>query len=148
MFTVSQIESFLNILKDPNIWIIVEGKRDKEVLSKLEVKNIFDISGKRLEDCVGTLISKNPESVVILTDFDKEGLKKHKQLSKLFASNGIKINYIIRKRFNALFKVQKVEELNSFIKLMEDDYNGKTCSVYDKIFNRSRILSRRNSRKT
>ena len=145
MFTVSQIESFLKLLKDTNIWIIVEGKKDKLVLSKLGLMNIFDISGKRLEDCVEAVSFKHPESVVILTDFDKEGLKKQRQLSKLLTSNGIKINYVVRKKFNSLFKIQKVEELKSFIKLMDDSYIDKSCSIYDKIFNRSRILKRKNS---
>jgi len=124
--------------------IIVEGLKDKKVLSKLGIKNVLDISGKSFDN----ILEKVDDSVIILTDFDREGRKKASALIKLFQSNGIKINFFIRQKFRSLFKIQKIEELNSFTKLLEDDIHGKISSVHDKIFNKSRILNRWSCRKT
>ncbi len=124
---------------------IVEGKKDKRALQKLGFKRILDISGKSLTKVVERVASE--ESVIILTDFDEDGRKKASKLTKFIQSTGVKINFLVRNKIKNLFKVHKIEEINSFVKLMEDDYYGETCSVYDKIFNRSRVLNRRNRRK-
>ena len=125
---------------------IVEGKKDKQVLQKLGFKHIFDISGKPLTKVVERVESE--ESVAILTDFDKDGKRKASRLIKLIQATGVKIEFFVRTKIKKLFKVHKIEEINSFVKLMEDDYYGKTCSVYNKIFDRGRILNRRNCRET
>lgn len=128
-----------------NNLVIVEGINDKKVLLKLGIKNVFDISGKSFDEVLDKV---KDNSVVILTDFDEEGKKKANFLMRLFQSNGVKVHSNLRKKFRSVFKVQKIEELNSFIKLMEDDLHGKISSVHDKIFGGSRIFNRRNSRKT
>jgi len=143
-----QLEKIQRELKNCKDAFIVEGIKDKKALIGLGFKNIIVISGKPLYKVVEEVKASNFNSVVILSDFDKEGKKKALTLTKFFQSSGVKINSFLRKKIKNLFKIQKIEELNSFTKIMEDDYYGKTCSVYDKIFNRSRILSRRNSRKT
>jgi len=125
---------------------IVEGKKDKRALQKLGFKKIFDISGKPLTSVVEKIFPE--ESVTILTDFDEDGRKKASSLIKIFQSKGVKINFLVRNRIKNLFKIHKIEEINSFVKkTMEDGYYGETCSIYDKIFDRSRILNRRNCRK-
>jgi len=123
--------------------VIVEGKKDKNALIKFGIENIFDISGKSFDE----ILEKVEPPVIILTDFDKEGEKKNSILTKLFQSNGIKIDSSFRKKFKSVFKIQKIEELNSFIKL-EDDIHGKVSSINDKVFNRGRVLDRWNCRKT
>jgi len=136
----------LEELKKEEALLIVEGKKDEKALRYFGFKNIVRISGKSLEKVVEEVISFNPTEVAILTDFDDEGKKIAINLSNLLSLYKIKLNYFIRKKIKSL-KINKIEELNSFTKLMEDDQNGKTCSIYHKIFNRSRIFSRRNSRK-
>jgi len=143
----NQLEEIQRELKNCKDVFIVEGKKDKKALIGLGFKNIIDISGKSLYKLVEEVKTSNFKSAVILSDFDEEGKKKALALTKLFQGSGIKINSFLRNKIKNLFKIQKIEELNSFTKIMEDDYYGKNCSVYDKIFNRSRILSRRNSRK-
>jgi 5S rRNA maturation endonuclease (ribonuclease M5) len=141
---------FLNViekLKEEEGWVIVEGKKDSTALKLLGLKNIISISGKSLEEVVEKTISLNPSYVTILTDFDKEGESIASRLSTLFSLHKIKVDQVFRNKFKTL-KIHQIEELNSFKKLMEDGQNGKISSIYYKIFNRSRILSRRNSGKT
>jgi 5S rRNA maturation endonuclease (ribonuclease M5) len=141
-FQITKFENEIRSIGDA--LVIVEGIKDKKALSKIGIRNIFDISGKSFDEILEK-VDGGP--VIILTDFDEEGEKKALFLTKLFQSNGIKIDFFFRKKFRSHFKVQKIEELNSFIKL-EDDLHGKIGSIYDKIFNRSRIFYRRNCRKT
>jgi 5S rRNA maturation endonuclease (ribonuclease M5) len=144
MFTINQIKRIIN-KTNINIPVVVEGKKDKVVLNKLGFKKIIDVSGKSLHEISDKF--DGFKSVIILTDFDEDGEIKALQLKKLFNHLKIKVDSFVRKRFKSL-KINKIEELKSFTKFMEDDYYGKTCSIYDKIFNRSRIYNRRNCRKT
>ena len=130
------------------ITIIVEGKKDRKPLEKLGFQNIQEISGKPLNEIFEEVAAKNPEYVAILTDYDREGREKLSILTKLFTSHGIKIHSLISHKIRSLFKIHKIEEFHSITKFMEDDTHGKITSVNDKIFSRSRFLSRRNSRET
>jgi 5S rRNA maturation endonuclease (ribonuclease M5) len=127
--------------------LIVEGIKDSIALKSMGFNKIITISGKPLEEVVEETISLKPQQVAILTDFDREGESIASYLNNLFSHYQIKLNHTIRKKFKSL-KINKIEELNFFTKLMEDGQNGKISSIYYKIFNRSRILSRRNSGKT
>jgi len=146
MFTPSRIKRIVEQI-DFNTPVIVEGKKDKKVLSKLGFKKVIDISGKSLHEISDKTKFDDFKRIIILTDFDEEGEIKASQLKKLFTHLKIKVDSFARKRFRSL-KIHKIEELSSFTKIMEDDYYGKTCSIYDKIFNRSRIHNRRNCGKT
>jgi 5S rRNA maturation endonuclease (ribonuclease M5) len=139
MFSPNQIIEIMNGI-DPEIPVVVEGKKDKKVLSKLGFKKIIEISGKSLHEISEKIKSHNFNHIIILTDFDEEGEIKASQLKKLLSHFKIKVDSFTRNKFKSL-KIHKIEELNSFTKIMEDDYYGKTCSIYDKIFNRSRIRS-------
>ncbi|MDI6798451.1 MAG: toprim domain-containing protein [Candidatus Aenigmarchaeota archaeon] len=143
MFT-DQLREIQNEIKNYGAMpVIVEGIKDKSVLHVLGFDNVLDISGKPLEK----VVDKIKEQAIILTDFDKEGNDAAHRLAKLLSSRGIKVYSSLRKKIKNLFRVCKIEELNSLTKLLEDDYYGKTCSIYDKIFNRSRVLNRRGCRK-
>jgi len=145
MFT-GQLEKIRNEIRNcGNAFVIVEGIKDKSVLHVLGFDNVIDISGKSLENLVDKI---NGESALILTDFDKEGNDTAHRLTELLISRSIKVRSSLRNKIKNLFKVCKIEELNSLTKLLEDDYYGKTCSIYDKIFNRSRVFLRRSGGKT
>jgi len=144
MFT-NQLRKIQNEIKNyGNIPVVVEGIKDKSVLQFLGFNNVIDISGDSLEEFADKI---NGESAIILTDFDKEGNDAAHKLTKLLVSRNIKVHSSLRNKIKNLFKIYKIEELNSFKKLLEDDYHGKTCSIYDKIFNRSRVFLRRSGGK-
>jgi len=133
---IHQLEKLQRLLNDSNSILIVEGKRDKIALSKMGALSLVDISGKSLETTIKTISLKNPESVTILTDYDKEGEKQLKILTKGLHSQGIKIDNTLRKQIKSTFNIQKIEEINSFTKLLDCDLN------YDKILKRNKFLKR------
>ena len=67
--------------------ILVEGIKDRRVLTKLGFTNIYTISGKPMEAIVELVCSDDPTAVSILTDFDREGRKKYRHLTKIFQSH-------------------------------------------------------------
>ena len=125
--------------------VIIEGMRDRQALRRLGIENVFEISGKPLIEIADMLAAQDVKNVTILTDFDRDGEDQESQLTNYLSHSGIKINSFARRRIQTLFKINQIEELSQFTKLMEDDYTGKASSIYDKIFNRSRIYSRRYS---
>jgi len=140
MLTSSKINMLSSILG--NDTVVIEGMKDKEALSKFGITNLVEISGKSLLDVVDFLVGKNITNVTILTDFDEDGENQQSQLNQYLSYHGIKVNSFARRKVKTLFRIHKIEELSHFTKFMEDDYTGKASSVYDKIFNRSRIHSR------
>ncbi len=106
-------EKLLSDIRDRNILLIVEGKKDKKALERMGLENIFEISGKRLEN-----VSDNIKHtlVAILTDYDREGMKYYKRLKSLLIANEIAVNDDIRRKFRKVFFVNKIEELNSHFK--------------------------------
>ncbi len=95
--------------------IVVEGKRDKEPLINLGFSDIFTISGQPLNEIADSVSSKY-RSVLVLTDYDDEGEKKERRLTKLFIYNGIKTLPRLRHAFRKIFKVVRVEDISSMLK--------------------------------
>jgi len=94
--------------------IVVEGIKDKTPLIKLGFENIFPISGKPLSAVIES-IPADHKSVLILTDYDKEGEKIAKILMKFFTAAGVHTLNHLRRKFRAIFKVAKIEEINSML---------------------------------
>lgn len=108
-------KKFLEDLKKSDTLILVEGKRDRKALEAAGLNKIIEISGKTLEKVVDILKEKQ-SGVIILTDYDKEGIKQFKRLKSLSLSNEIKVYDDMRKKFKRIFRVNKIEELSSYFK--------------------------------
>lgn len=132
---------------NPDVHLIVEGKKDKTALMSIGFRQVIDISGKPIEDIVEKVASFRERQVAILTDFDEEGEQIASQLSNVFSHYRINVDNVIRNKFRSL-KIHQIEELNSVTKFVEDYCHGEIGPVYNKIFNRSRIHGRRSSRET
>ena len=78
-------------IKNSNILIIVEGKKDKIALQKLGLNNIIELSKKPLFQIVEEVSSSNDECL-ILTDLDKKGKQLYSTLNTNLQKHGIKIN--------------------------------------------------------
>jgi 5S rRNA maturation endonuclease (ribonuclease M5) len=115
---IENIKSFIEENKNNTTTIIVEGLKDTNVLNKLGFKNIFSISGKPLIRVVEEIIESKPEDIVILTDYDKEGKVKAKELEKLFKSQGLHVNLDFRQKFKKFFKIYKIEEARYILKFL------------------------------
>jgi 5S rRNA maturation endonuclease (ribonuclease M5) len=121
---------------------IVEGKHDKQVLGELGFASIHEISGQQLHKFAESLGLAGLKSALILTDFDDDGERMNSQLTDLLQSDGIFVDTQMREVFKQISHVQRIEDIQ-IMKLPGDDYNSKTCSIYDKILSGSRFQMRR-----
>ncbi|MBN2367438.1 toprim domain-containing protein [Candidatus Woesearchaeota archaeon] len=93
--------------------IIVEGKKDRAALSRLEITNIRELNKpifQEIED-----IAQSEKEVVILTDLDKEGKKLYAKLKSGLSERGVKIDDRFR---DFLFKntsLTQIEGLTSYL---------------------------------
>jgi 5S rRNA maturation endonuclease (ribonuclease M5) len=107
-----RIISFLHRLREKkDSLIVVEGKRDKEVLREFGFNNVYTIYELRKDESVFL----NYREAIILTDNDNKGRILYKYVRNLLESDGIIINDIERKRFFKYFKVREVEDLRKRI---------------------------------
>jgi len=107
-----RIISFLYRLREKkDSIIVVEGRRDKEVLREFGFNNVYTIYELRKDDG----IFLNYREAIILTDNDNKGRILYKYVRNLLESDGIIINDIERKRFFKYFRVREVEDLRKHI---------------------------------
>jgi len=107
-----RIISFLHRLREKkDSIIIVEGRRDKEVLREFGFNNVYTIYELRKDD--GIIL--NYREAIILTDNDNKGKILYKYVRNLLESDGIIINDIERRRFFKYFRVREVEDLRKHI---------------------------------
>jgi len=107
-----RIISFLHRLREKkDSIIVVEGKRDKEVLKEFGFNNVYTIYELRKDDG----IFLNYREAIILTDNDNKGRILYKYVRNLLESDGIIINDIERRRFFKYFRVREVEDLRKHI---------------------------------
>ena len=107
--------------KKSKLLVIVEGKKDFLSLKDLgfDIKNIFILKQKKtiqevIEDIISLLKERNQKSCIILTDFDHEGKKLYRNITREVCKNGITINNQLRL---ALLKnkVSHIEGLRNYI---------------------------------
>jgi 5S rRNA maturation endonuclease (ribonuclease M5) len=107
-----RIISFLYRLREKkDSIIIVEGKRDKEVLKEFGFNNVYTIYELRKDDG----IFLNYREAIILTDNDNKGRILYKYVRNLLESDGIIINDVERRKFFKYFRVREVEDLRKHI---------------------------------
>jgi len=107
-----RVISFLHRLREKkDSIIVVEGKRDKEVLKEFGFNNVYTIYELRKDEG----IFLNYREAIILTDNDNKGRILYKYVRNLLESDGIIINDIERRRFFKYFRVREVEDLRKHI---------------------------------
>jgi 5S rRNA maturation endonuclease (ribonuclease M5) len=107
-----KVISFLYRLREKRgLIIIVEGKKDKEVLKEFGFNNVYTIYELKKDDG----IFLNYREAIILTDNDNKGRMLYKYIRNLLESDGIIVNDIERKRFFKYFRVREVEDLRKHI---------------------------------
>jgi 5S rRNA maturation endonuclease (ribonuclease M5) len=107
-----RVISFLYRLREKkDSIIIVEGKKDKEVLKEFGFNNVYTIYELRKNDG----IFLNYREAIILTDNDNKGRILYKYVRNLLESDGIIINDVERKKFFKYFRVREVEDLRKHI---------------------------------
>ncbi len=108
------LEEWINGLKEAKNLILVEGKKDKEALTNLGIANIKTVSQKPLYKTVEE-VSGSKETVVILTDLDREGRKYYSYLKHHLQKSGVKVD---RKFREFLLKNTNIKQIESMKKLI------------------------------
>jgi 5S rRNA maturation endonuclease (ribonuclease M5) len=93
-----------------NKLIIVEGKKDKNALNSLNIKNIFVLNNKPLYQVVEE-VAELVDEAVILTDLDSEGKKLYSMLREYLERNGVKIDKQFREFLMKNTKITCIESI-------------------------------------
>ncbi len=102
-----EFQKLINKAKGSNILIIVEGKKDRNALNNIGIRNIIELNKKPLYQIVEEVSSDNDECI-ILTDLDKKGKELYGRLNSDLQRRGVKINNKLR---DFLFKNTKIRQI-------------------------------------
>ncbi len=122
-----KLESIISVLEhlsqevNRGVPIIVEGRKDLQALYKLNIRGsviCIKNSGKILPDLLDAVQSK---SIIVLVDFDDEGITLVKMISTYLEKMGVKVNLTFWRRIKALLKrhVKDVEGLPSYLEKLK-----------------------------
>ncbi len=103
-----ELEEIITNLKKDKRKKVVEGKKDKEALNKLGIKQVETINTKPLREITR---KEEKEEVILLTDFDREGKSKSSQLIRLYKAEGIKTDLNYKKQLGRLHGISEIEEI-------------------------------------
>jgi len=95
--------------KHPDWAILVEGKRDRNVLERLGVENVIDLKGRKFHD-VAEFLADRFKGVVLLTDFDPEGEEIFRKLNRILKGYGLRVDGGLREELRQT-GVKFVEEI-------------------------------------
>ena len=109
-----ELHNFIEKIKDSNMLIIVEGKKDKAALQKFGIDNIVELSKKPLFQIVEE-VSHSNEECIILTDLDKEGKQLYSRLNSYLQKNGVKVNNKFREFLFRNTKLRQIEGIYSYL---------------------------------
>mgnify|MGYP001773029379 CR=1 FL=1 len=100
--------------------VLVEGKRDRESLIKLGIKNVFTLGGKRFADLPDML--EDFSEVILLFDLDKHGERINRKVRDILSTQGYILIEDFRERMRGL-NLLFVEELYEKVR-DADSYSG------------------------
>jgi len=110
---IEELNFFIERIKNSNVLVIVEGKKDKIALNKLGITNITELSRKPLFQIVEEIANSN-EECIILTDLDKEGKQIYSKLYSDLQKNGVKINNKFREFLFKHTKLRQIEGIDTY----------------------------------
>ena len=117
-----RLERFLKLIEQVTFEsskavIVVEGEKDRNSLMKIGITGrilCLQSSGKNIIEFVENLTGI--DKVIILTDFDREGVSLAKKLSRQLIGQGFHANLVLWKRLRELTRseVRSIEELPKY----------------------------------
>jgi len=87
-------------------WVFVEGKKDKQALEKLGIRNILTISGNLRLSC-GKVKAKK---VFVLTDLDRRGDELARAARDELEGRSIKADLEVRKKLAHTLRIRCFED--------------------------------------
>ncbi|TRO45740.1 hypothetical protein E2P60_06730 [Candidatus Bathyarchaeota archaeon] len=121
---LEELSAMLRELHDYVDVVLVEGPHDVDSLkalgctSNIEILNHPGVNDFDLADQIASRYA----SVLILTDFDVEGLSLNKRFSSIFEVKGVKIEYGMRARVGRLMAMIGVYSVESLDNIQEELY--------------------------
>jgi 5S rRNA maturation endonuclease (ribonuclease M5) len=96
--------------------ILVEGKKDEASLRKLGIE-VSIIPFRALKSGIETMVKSLGDRVILMTDFDRGGLKLSKMVESLLRPFGVKVDMYYWRKIRALTKgkLKDVEGLSSYM---------------------------------
>lgn len=113
-----EFENLIRKIRDSDIIVIVEGKKDRAALQKLGIRNIKELSKKPIFQIVEEIANSN-EECIILTDLDREGKQLYSKLNSNLQRHGVKVNNRFREFLFKNTKLRQIEGISSY-------FNSKT----------------------
>ena len=102
--------------------IIVEGRRDRESLRSMGVTGRIQCLQSSRTNAIGLVESlQGVRRVVVLTDFDREGVSLAQKLTRSLNARGLRVNLVIWKNLRELTRseVRSIQELPKYTERLE-----------------------------
>ena len=93
--------------------VVIEGPHDRRTLNRLGYRKPILLCSKVSHSELVDLISEKFSNVVVLTDFDEEGVQLNRRLSKLLERRGVKVDRFYRRRFRRLLKEARISTIEA-----------------------------------
>ena len=116
---LDELLNHLEQIKDRNIIVIVEGKKDVAALEAFGIKRIKPLSKRAIYKVVEEVAENNKECI-ILTDLDKEGKRLFSMLNHDLNQHGVRINKKFREFLFKNTKLRQIEGLDTYINHLKD----------------------------
>ena len=101
-------------IKNYNIIVIVEGKKDRLALQKFGINNIKELNKKPIFQIIEEISASNKECI-ILTDLDKKGKELFGKLNSGLQKNGVRVDNQLREFLFKHTKLRQIEGLDSYL---------------------------------
>ncbi len=126
--TLEDIQEALELLaSQPNIPIIVEGRKDVRALRELGIEGIVIVlnDGNSIIDTC-TNLSKEHKKAIILTDWDRKGGQLARLLMEALEANDMRYDNDIRATISRLSKkeIKDIESLPKYLARLEEMAKG------------------------
>ncbi len=126
--TLEDIQEALELLaSQPDIPIIVEGRKDVRALRELGIEGVIIIlnDGNSIIDTC-TSLSKEHSKAIILTDWDRKGGQLARLLMEALEANDMKYDTDIRATISRLSKkeIKDIESLPKYLARLEEKVRG------------------------
>jgi len=109
--------------------IIVEGQKDRESLRKMGITGPVHCIQSSRQNVLGFAETlEQAKRVVILTDFDREGVSLAKKLTRTLNANSLHVNLVLWKNLRELTRshVRSIEELPTYLEKLRYEANNPT----------------------
>ncbi|MGA3404864.1 MAG: toprim domain-containing protein [Candidatus Bathyarchaeia archaeon] len=109
--------------------IIVEGQKDRESLRKMGITGPIECLQSSRQSPVGFVESLgDAKRIIVLTDFDREGISLAKKLSRTLIAHSLHVNLVLWKNLRELTRsdVRSIEELPKYLERLQNKIDNPT----------------------